>query len=141
GVLTHLLFRGSCHVRLPVARPTKFATVMGALSSRSLHWIAPLLVSMVATSGPAPGMTLFTSSRVHLPLSGSSGEGSTFKGGFGTGTGAPCILSCAVVVVVSVVGVLSPALGVSLRMGSGGVRSHAQSATGTRRTSVRTVMA
>src|SRR4051812_37012019 len=56
----------------------KFATVFGALSSRSLHWSAPFDVSIFATSGPLPGRSFVASAIVNLP---SSGSGPPFPAG------------------------------------------------------------
>src|SRR5689334_11702695 len=71
GLLTHSPERGSFQVRLPVASPMKLATVTGALSSKSLHWSVPLLVSIFATMGPLPLRSFVASAREKLPLSGS----------------------------------------------------------------------
>jgi len=43
---------------LPVARPTKFATVIGALSASSWHLIVPIGVLIVATRGALSGDAL-----------------------------------------------------------------------------------
>ncbi len=75
---------GVFHGRTPRARPTKFATVMGALSSKSLHSILPMLVSMVARSCLPGGRPLVASSSVNLPCSGSSGETGTVATGSAT---------------------------------------------------------
>src|SRR5689334_6292216 len=54
---------GFCQGFLPVARPTKFATVIGALSANRSQWNVPMLVSIVALSWPVPGMSLVYSVR------------------------------------------------------------------------------
>src|SRR4051812_43685733 len=71
GRFIHVALRASLHARLPVARPMKFATVIGALSSSSLHWSEPLLVSILATIGPPPLRSFVASASVKLPLFGS----------------------------------------------------------------------
>src|SRR5580658_6143773 len=60
------------HGRRPRARPTKLATVFGALSSYSLQDSAPMLVVMVAISGPVPVSPFVASARANLPSSGSA---------------------------------------------------------------------
>ena len=85
GFLTHAPL-GSFHGRTPRASPTKLATVMGALSSKSLHSSLPRSVSMVALRGPLPGSPAVASARENTPFSGSSGEGLTLatgRAGFG----------------------------------------------------------
>src|SRR5258705_13197251 len=54
---------GSVHGFLPVARPTKLATVIGTWSPNRVQWMVPWLVSKVATSGPEPGRALVYSAR------------------------------------------------------------------------------
>src|SRR5689334_12113705 len=57
GLPPSVLPLGLCHAFLPVARPTKLATVIGALSANSSQWNVPRLVSIAAVSGPLPGMS------------------------------------------------------------------------------------
>ena len=45
----------------------KFATVKGALSCSSSQWMSPMLVRIVATSGPLPGMSTRYSARSPSP--------------------------------------------------------------------------
>src|SRR5437868_2443866 len=49
----------------------KFATVTGALSSRSLHWNVPFDVSIFATIVPLPFRSFVASAREKLPSCGS----------------------------------------------------------------------
>src|SRR5688572_5170979 len=56
--------RGSFHAFLPVARPTKFATVIVALSPYSSQWNVPSDVLISASSlSPVPGRSLTYSAR------------------------------------------------------------------------------
>src|SRR5258706_13985238 len=74
----------------------KLATVIGALSSKSLHSSLPRSVSIVAESAPDPAMPCVASDKEKFPCSGSSGAGvtlatgraATLGVGVGAGTGA-----------------------------------------------------
>src|SRR5215471_9656793 len=69
---------------MPRARPTKFATVIGALSSKSSHSSVPSSVLISATSEPLPVTPLVASASVKTPFNGSSGLTGTVATGFGS---------------------------------------------------------
>src|SRR5205823_14314120 len=76
-------------------RPTKLATVIGALSANSSQWKVPRLVSIAAVSGPLPGMSLVYSARsaavggrtVLSPGAGVSATPGGLPGSLPTGSG------------------------------------------------------
>src|SRR5437868_13441541 len=82
GLPVSVLPPGFCHAFLPVARPTKLATVIGALSPSSSQWIVPIEVSIVALSGPDPDRSLVYSAR-----SAAVGGRSSSPAGAGFGLG------------------------------------------------------
>jgi len=53
GSLVDLPVRGSVHSFVPSASPTKFLTVFGARSGKSLSSISPTFVVMIANSSSA----------------------------------------------------------------------------------------
>src|SRR5579859_5393999 len=63
---------------MPRARPTKLATVIGALSERSLHDRSPIDVLIVATSAPLPSRPVVAWSIVN----GASGSATSTATGF-----------------------------------------------------------
>jgi hypothetical protein len=87
GFVTQLPFQ-SFHCFVPCARPTKFATVFGALSSKSRQESAPAGVSSVATSAPGPPMSgPFAGAGVADVLSGAIAGSSAVPAAMGTVVG------------------------------------------------------